>query len=207
MAKNVPNRTKISELVWLYIKRRPFVYELLREGVANYSGLARRICLEMYGNIKKEQAVKAALIRLGKKLERIEEGLEEKILRLLRRSSLSIKTKVAVVISDRKLDMSYITYARSRFYTYVVDERVVEKIKRMRGIVKIEENLDLVVIESGPELEETPGVIASLLSALAMEGINVVEIISCYTDTMLVVRQADTARAYEILRGMMSEKH
>jgi len=38
---------------------------------------------------------------------------------------------------------------------------------------------------------------------LSSEGINVVEFISCYTDTLLVVKEADTAKAYELLSFIM----
>ena len=76
---------------------------------------------------------------------------------------------------------------------------------RSRALKKSESNLNLISIHSPEELEDVPGVIAHILNSLAMEGINVVEFISCYTDTLLVVRQPDTARAYEMLSSLMGD--
>lgn len=39
----------ISELVWLYVKKRPFLKEILREKIVNYSALARKISVEVLG--------------------------------------------------------------------------------------------------------------------------------------------------------------
>src|SRR3989338_3517354 len=161
---------KTSQLVWLYIKRRPFLKQLVFEGVVNYSSLARKICIEGFGDLKKFDAVKMALQRLSSKLSKKEEGIEEKVLQVLRKSSITIKNKVAVVLSSNE----------------------------------IEETMNLITIESSEDIEDTPGVVSLILNSLAFEGINIVEFISCYTDTLLVVNEADTTKAYEVLNSLMS---
>jgi aspartokinase len=87
--------------------------------------------------------------------------------------------------------------------TYIVAEKDLDAVGRPGGAIRIERNLNLISIHSPASVEQTPGVMAYLLDALAGEGINIEEFVSCYTDTLFVVRQADTARAYEILSGMM----
>jgi hypothetical protein len=57
----------------------------------------------------------------------------------------------------------------------------------------------MITIISPESLEETPGVISYLLSSLAGENINVVEFVSCYKDTLLVFKDADITKAFEIL--------
>jgi aspartokinase len=193
----------ISELVWLYVKRRPFLKEILRERIANYSALARKISHEAFGSQKKQNAVKMALVRLSDKLVDKEENLEAKILRTLKRSSISIRSKVSVIISSRELEgIHYLSYVESKgVITYMVEEKELEKLEiaKIRSIVRTESNLNLISVHSPPDLEEVPGVLAHMLNALAGEGINIVEFVSCYTDTLLVVKQADTVRAYELL--------
>jgi hypothetical protein len=192
-----------SNLVWLYVKRRPYLKEVIREGVVNYSALSRKISIEAFGDLKKENAVKMALIRLTRKMDDLESDIEVKILRLLKSSSMLIKSKVAVVISTRQLEgVKPLSFAKSgKHITYIFEQRELEALEKKPG--KIEENLNLITIESPEELEEVPGVISYILGALASEGINVVEFISCYTDTLLVVKQADTERAYSILSKIM----
>ncbi|MEK6981945.1 MAG: ACT domain-containing protein [Candidatus Micrarchaeota archaeon] len=227
MKEPAKSSEKISELVRLYIKRRPFLKELIREGIVNYSSLARKISIELGMNKKENQfdrgsvktsqneksnlqfvnAIKMALVRLTQKNAEKEEDLEGKILNVLKRSSLTIRSKVAVVISTKEIEkLKYYSYAESKgTITYIIDEKEFEKIDRnsKRNIVTSEINLNLVSVHSPVELEETPGVIAHILQSLASEGINVVEFVSCYTDTNFVIKQADTKIAYEILNELM----
>ncbi|MCI0504274.1 ACT domain-containing protein [Candidatus Micrarchaeota archaeon] len=194
----------ISELVWLYVKQRPFLKEVLRQGVVNHSALARKISTEAFGTAKRQNAVKMALIRLGGRMEKTDDDLEARILSVLKRSSMVLKSKVAVVIARRELEgVRALSQVKSgRHTTYIVEQRELERIPP-KALWKREDNLNLITIESPEELEEVPGVISHMLGSLASEGINVVEFISCYTDTLLVIRQADTERAYRVLSGIM----
>ena len=194
-----------SELVWLYVKRRPFLKEILREKIANYSALARKISIEAFGNKKKENSIKMALVRLANKMAEKEEDLEGKILQILKRTSLTIKSKVATVICSRQLEgINYLSFVEGKgFFTYIIDEKELDNVRKTKNTILVESNLNLITLHSPPTLEETPGVIAHLLGAFASEGINVVEFVSCYTDTLLVIKQVDTSRAYEILSKLM----
>lgn len=195
---------RISELVWLYIKRRPFLKEIIREKVVNYSALARKISMEAFGTKKYEDAVKMALIRLSTKIIKKEDDLEGKILNVLKKSSVSILSKVAVVISSRALEgIDYLSAVEGKgFFTYIVEDTEIEKVRKTKNILGVESNMNLINIHSPPALEETPGVISHILNALASEGINVVEFISCYTDTLLVIKESDTSRTYELLSNL-----
>ncbi|MBS3069032.1 ACT domain-containing protein [Candidatus Micrarchaeota archaeon] len=193
-----------SELVWLYVKRRPFLKEILREKVVNFSSLARKISLEAFGSKKRSPAVKMALVRLAARMQQKGENLEGRIFKVLKDSSLSIKSKIAIVISTKRLDAKYLSCVESNgSLTYIMEEKELEKLRRQKAVIKLERNLSLISIHSSPSLEETPGVVAHLLNSLADEGINVLEFISCYTDTLLVVRAPDTTRTYEVLGNLL----
>ena len=191
----------ISNLVSLYIKRRPFLKEVLHQGIVNFSALARKISLDL--NIENEDAVKMALIRLSRKTDRIESDLERRILSVMKKSSMVLKTKVAVIITSRRIEnLKYLSFSQSgRHMTYIVEQSELENMEKMPA--RTEENLNLITIESPEEVEETPGFISYILGALAAEGINIEEFISCYTDTLLVLKQSDTKKAYEILSAIM----
>ena len=195
---------KISELVWLYVKRRPFLKEVLREKTVNYSALARKISYGLFGNEKQTNAIKAALQRISSKLEKQEKGLEETVLKVLKESSIHVMSKIAVVISSKEIEnVKPLSYVQSRnFTTYILRDSELEKIKKSKAIWKIEKTMNLITIQSTEDIEETPGVISMILNSLASEGINVVEFISCYTDTLLVVKESDTSKAYEILSSL-----
>ncbi|MBI5047035.1 ACT domain-containing protein, partial [Candidatus Micrarchaeota archaeon] len=179
-----------------------------REGIVNYSALARKISIQAFGSKKYENAIKMALVRLAEKIAEKEDDLEGKILNVLNKSSLTIRSKIAVVITTREVEgLKYLSFVESKgAITYIVEENELEKIEKSqkRYILKTETNLNLISIHSPTEIEETPGVNAHILDALSSEGINIVEFLSCYTDTLLVTKQADTKMAYEILNGLMS---
>lgn len=148
--------------------------------------------------------MKVALTRISRKLAEREIGLEEKVMEVLGKSSINIQNKIAVVISRKELELKAISHARSGGHTtYIVEESEANKLKKEWGVKSVQKNLNLITIRSSEELEEVPGVIAFILNALVYEGINVVEFISCYTDTLLVIKEADTNKAYEILSAVM----
>lgn len=191
---------KTSELAWLYVKRRPFIKEMLKYGLVNYSRLARKLCKEIFGSQKNFYAVKAALMRLGFKIRKREGEMEEKILEVLKNTSISIRNKVVVLISSAPLEISAVSSVKSgHFYSYIAERREAQRAMRSKSVISVEENLNLFVLSSTPEIETTPGVISLILHLLAAEGINVHEFISSYTDTLLVISEADTSRAYELL--------
>jgi len=199
---------KIAELIWLYVKGRPFIKEILRVKLVNYSSLARKISKELYGDQKNFNAIKVALQRIANKLFKSEGGLEEGVLRLLKDTSITIQTKIAVIISSGELTLDTISSAKSRgVVTYIVRESELNKVKKASELRKIkltQRNLNLITLISAEDIESTPGVVSLLLGTLASEGINVREVISCYTDTLLVIKKDDTAKAYEVLNGITS---
>ncbi|MFQ6105463.1 MAG: ACT domain-containing protein, partial [Candidatus Hydrothermarchaeaceae archaeon] len=53
---------------------------------------------------------------------------------------------------------------------------------------------------SPEEIAETPGVIAYLAGMLALEGINVVEMMSSYTETSFIVEEKDALKTIKVIR-------
>jgi hypothetical protein len=198
----IEHMDNISHLVWLYVKRRPFLKEVLQEGIVNYSALARKMSIEAFGG-EHENAIKMALIRLSRKMEKVDTSLEQRILETLHKSSMVVKSKVAVILTNRKIEeIKPLSFTQSgNHMTYIVEQRELDRMDKKPP--RIEEDLNLFIIESPEDVEEVPGVISYILGALASEGINVVEFISCHRDTLLVLKQQDTQKAYQILSSIM----
>lgn len=195
---------KTSEHIWLYVKRRPFIKEMLKYDLVNYSRLARKLCRDIYGSQANFYAAKAALMRMAPKIRKKEGEIEGKALEVLKNTSLTIRSKVVVLVSSSQLQLEAISSVKSgRFYVYIAARRDAKKAMRSKSVVLSEDNLNLFILSSGTEIETTPGVISTILHLLAAEGINVREFISSYTDTLLVIKEADTSRAYELLSSLM----
>lgn len=194
---------KTSELVWLYVKRRPFIKEMLKYDVVNYSRLSRKLCMDIFNSQSNFYAVKAALMRMGPKIKKKESEIESKVLEVLKNTTITIKNKIAVLVSSAPIQIQTISSVKSdKFYVYIVDQREAAKALRLKSIILSQKNLNLFVLSSTLDIETTPGVISTILHLLAAEGINVLEFISSYTDTLLVIKEADTPRAYELLTSL-----
>jgi len=191
----------VSEKVRLYIKGKPYLQEALEKNIVNYSALARVIEGEMGG--KNFDAIKAALMRLGRRFAKERRNAEQRMLKVVRASRLEMRDRIAVIISGGRLDVPAIASAKSTSgYTYIIDERDADNVKN-RNLLKVQAGLSMITIISQASLEDTPGVIAYFLSSLAAENINVVEFVSCYRDTLLVFKDADVTKAIEILSGSL----
>jgi len=58
---------------------------------------------------------------------------------------------------------------------------------------------------TGPEsIEETPGLLQLLAGLLASQRINIVEALSCYTDTIFLLDESDLSRAIATLTQALS---
>ena len=75
--------------------------------------------------------------------------------------------------------------------------------ERISALVK-HEDCTMIVVHSPEELENTPGVVAFLATLLAEQNVNIIEFISCWTETIMVVEKKDSLKAYEILSNMVS---
>ncbi len=207
------NITKVAEQ---YIAERPSVRDCLKKRLVNYSKLSRQLIKENGLKGSDFDAVLIALRRYFWKLSKTA-ATEEKIRALLSKSRIDIKTKIVVVVIDKHvftddlLEMERkVKKSKGAFYaiegtdaiTIITAAAVLNEIKKLfkSGIIKVWEGLALIVIDSPEEIEETPGVFSYLLGLLSDRGINVLETMSCWSETLFVVSEKDIAKVLEALK-------
>jgi hypothetical protein len=71
-------------------------------------------------------------------------------------------------------------------------------------LVNVSKNLVEIAVTSPETIESTPGMLAFLATALASRGINIVQVMSCYTDTIFLLERDDMAAAVDILGQSMT---
>ncbi|MFA6489175.1 MAG: hypothetical protein WCT52_00670 [Candidatus Micrarchaeia archaeon] len=188
-----------ANIVRLYLKRRPQLSSMVTNGLCNYSALARRLQKEIFpGKPSEFTAIKASLLRLSREDGGREKSWEKDVEKVLRLSSVEVRSDVSVVSSKGGIGVPVIATSNSKAGVMSVIDSSYSKQLRKKGLKAIDE-LSLVIISSPPALQDTPGCVSTILNAVAAEGINVLEFISCHTDTLMVVRNSDTVRLYEIL--------
>lgn len=196
-----------ANLVRLYLKRRPQLLSVVNNSLCNYSALARRLQKEIFpGKVHEFIAIKAALLRMAREGEQGRgKDWEKDVERILRQSSVEIRSHVAVISSKGGIGVPVIAMSNSKSGVMsVVDSSFVPQMKK-KGL-RVIDNLTLVILISPSELQDTPGCVSAILDAIAAEGINVLEFISCHTDTLMVVKNADAVRVYEILSKLTGKE-
>jgi len=193
------DKTKsIAQLVRDTVRMRPSLMDALKMRIVNYSALARILQREIgSGSIV---AIKAAIIRISEELA-AERGLqEERVLSILRESKVRLQDKIAVLISPEVLDIPYLVTAYlTDSYVYIVDQtRLKEEIPSQ---VQVTSNLVALILISPPRVEVTPGFVAFITGLLASREINIVEFISCSTNTVIVLDSKDALNAFSLLHN------
>ena len=190
----------IAQNVRSYLRNKPYLLEALEKGIVNLSELSRQIQQELKtGNTS---AVKAALRRFAEEVQRHKQKREEKVLQVLKRSGMAVYDRKSVMITTKEID------AKNALKVDLLDKHVYlldrsDLPERVSTLVK-HEDCTMIVVHSPEELENTPGVVAFLATLLAEQNVNIIEFISCWTETIMVVEKKDSLKAYEVLSNMVS---
>ena len=190
----------IAQNVRSYLRNKPYLLEALEKGIVNLSELSRQIQQELKtGNTS---AVKAALRRFAEEAQRHKQKREEKVLQILKRSGMAVYDRKSVMITTKEID------AKNALKVDLLDKHVYlldrsDLPERISTLVK-HEDCTMIVVHSPEELEVTPGVVAFLAALLAEQNVNIIEFISCWTETIMVVEKKDSLKAYEVLSNMVS---
>lgn len=208
------NITKVTEE---YVQEHPSIKDCLRKGMINYSALTRKIAEDLNLDLKKNfDAILIACRRYYRKVKK-EKILEDKILDILRQSKLGVKNKIIVSVIEKNIYFNHLLELQktiknkgevfhviggSTTMTLITASEFKAEIKKLfkNKIIRITENLAEVTLKSTEELEKTPGVIAYLASRMAENGINIIETMSTWTDTLFVISEEDIAKVMTVLK-------
>lgn len=201
-----------------YIDERPSIAFGLKLGIVNHSALARMIAKEV--GLRKEEAILAACRRYPS--TRMPGYREDVVKRILRRSRVETRTKVATVtvvqgvdvlqrlgdVVEELLDENRVCrlIQVSQGTVIIIDDDSVPRVtRRLREgqLVSVSKNLVEIAVTSPETIETTPGMLAFLATSLASRGINIVQAMSCYTDTIFLLERNDMTEAVDVLTRSM----
>jgi aspartokinase len=189
----------IAQNVRNYLRNKPYLLEALEKGIVNLSELSRQIQEEL--KTDNTSAVKAALRRFSDELQRHKQKREEKVLQVLKRSGIAVYDRKSVMITSKEISTKNgMKVDLLDKFVYLVDRS--DMPERISTLVK-HDNCTMIVVHSPEELEATPGVVAFLTALLAEQNVNIIEFISCWTETIIVVEKKDSLKAYEVLSNVV----
>ena len=194
-----PDRTQsIAQKVRETIQMRPSLLDALTIKIVNYSALARYLQEEIgEGSL---EAVKAAIIRVADEISSNRSLREQAVLSILKDSKVRLQDKIGVVISPIRLDIPHLVTAHlTDQYVYIVDQTIMKN--KLPEEVHFQKNLVALILLSPPVVEETPGFVAFITQLLASHNINIVEFISCSTNTIIILDGGQALHAFSLLQN------
>jgi hypothetical protein len=205
----------IQKQVHQYILERPSLQYALKKGFLNYSKVARQIIQDVPLPKRNFDAVLVALRRLERELKK-SQVFERQIRELLKQTRLEIKNKMLIVIVHKTQFYSMIESFEKDIKKHQGTLNIVEGVQAVTiitnqefesmilkyfkpGIIRKTRDVVEVILRSPESLEEVPGVTGYLYSLFADRGINIIETMSCWTDTIFLISENDTASVIELL--------
>jgi aspartokinase len=188
-------RGNVETMVRDYIKKNPELIISMRMGILNISKLSRRISMEEKGyNII---SIRSALNKIFMENSAADTTHIDK---LLSESKITLQDKIMVITVDKRIDS--INFLSATYLTdsivYIVDETKNKKIELPRNAV-VERNVSSLHIFSSMEIVKTPGFVMKINERLFSYEINVLQLISCSNETIIIINRKDAIRAYEAL--------
>jgi hypothetical protein len=207
-----------AEMTRRYIDRHPSIRDCISKDLVNYSSLSRLIMKEL--GVKNEEAVLAASRRYAMKLSKTD--FEGAVMSVFEESRLELKTRICIVVAKNEWivlknlqevvkkilgDKSTMQVLQSaNAITVISEDKHLPSIVNAIGndhVVSVKENLAEITVKSPPVIEETPCAFAYLMAMLSEQGINLLEAVSCYTDTIFIVSREDMMAAFDILSSVI----
>jgi len=189
-------------------------------GYANLSAIARMIkpsIEEMVGRKVDAETITTSLKRLRGRYT----VHPPSVARVLAGSLITVRTDLSKLSIRRTLSARMLTRMMMARYRrrllqvlegssviVLIHERAIhEKLKRgfpRQHITAEETDLAALFIKSPEEITKTPGCVTAMLQQLSRRGINIEEVLSCHTDTILVVGIEEGGRAFDALSELIN---
>ncbi len=206
-----------TELTEKYIETHKAIKDRLKSGLINYSSLARKIAKEL--DIEKKTTKDAILITARRYKEKIrkEKLKEDEIKLLLKQSEIEIKNKVSVFILEKGIYLDnfielekkvrenediFFSVEGTKSITLIISEKYSDLVNKYfkNRVVNHRGKNAVVIIKSSKDIENVSGVLGYVANLFSDNNVNIVESMSCWTDTIFIVKEDDATKIMEFMR-------
>ena len=192
----------------------------LQRDYCNISALSRIIKPQVDGILRKSASIESIITAL--KRSRLGYDVPEpQIAPILAGSTVSVRTDVAKLSAKKsKKNIERVSKALVRSMdgfisvsesimsiTLVFDESLIRNVKDMfpsDDILEMEDELAAIIVNSPEEIIKTPGCAIAFYNQLARRHINIEDTVSCYTDTIVLVKMDQVGKAFNALTDLIS---
>lgn len=203
-----------AEMTEKYILEHASVKDCLRKGLINYSALARLIASER--GIENESSKEAILVAARRFREKMKgRTFEDEIVRMFNGSNVEIKNNIVIftlekyVYPDSLIDVEKQIKRDKALFFSIEGAKTITLIVQGTSAGLIEKNftghmidkkggLSLISIAS-KGIESCIGAVSYISGLFFENGVNIVEFMSCYDDTLIVVDSGDVSKVIGFL--------
>jgi hypothetical protein len=197
------------------------IIQALSENYANLSALARKIELLIKERTNRSVNIQAIISALKRIRNNLKLSLRKNF-EVIAKSSLSVRTDLAKIsIKASRENAEILAKIMQKFnesivqiswsptaYTIVFDEILypsfISSFKK-EEILEDKKGLAAVIVHSPENIIETPGCVSSILNKVALREINIEDVVSTYTYTLLLFKREDVIKAFDALNSLISE--
>jgi aspartokinase len=214
------NQKSITETVREIVSSDLSFQDSLQRDYCNISALARIMKPQIDHMLSKNTSIESIITAL--KRSRYEYDVRQKpISSILAASTITVNTDVAKV-SARKSKKTIEKVAKAMIQgvgnfisisqsimsiTLVFDDLLLQDVKVMFAsddILEIENGLAAIIVQSPEDIIKTPGCAIAFYNQLARRHINIEDTVSCYTDTIVLVKMEQVGKAFNALTDLIS---
>jgi len=192
----------------------------LQRDYCNISALARIIKPQIDHMLSKDTSIESIITAL--KRSRFDYEVSQKpIASILAASTITVNTDVAKVSAKKSKKTiekvakamiqgvgNFISISESIMsITLVFDDLMLQDVKVMFAyddILEIENGLAAIIVHSPEDIIKTPGCAIAFYNQLARRHINIEDTVSCYTDTIVLVKMEQVGKAFNALTDLIS---
>ncbi len=210
----------LAKTVQYLIESDPPIQDAIERGYANFSAIARLLKPKAEELLGRTVTIEGMITSV--KRARVKYKPSKEQLRIIAESVITIRTNLAKISLEktrRNLERARLISAEfpEAFFqvlegtstlTLITDERIFSKVRLKfedTEILDEKRNLAAVMVQSPKEIVNTPGCIMTFYNAISRRQINIEETISCYTETIIVLKMEDSVKVYSILADLISD--
>ena len=202
----------ISRIVDKIIEESPFIQEALARDLVNYVALAESVEDRVAKEMKKKVKVSAIAMAFRRKQELLTRPLP---LSFDTTTDITIKSNLTHVLLKKTSETIGIALALQKKEYVTVTQGINEISLLYSGhydtfpkecIQKITPNLSGITLRIPENFFDTPGFFYVISRALYLENINILDLMSTYTELTLIVHEEDVAASFEALRKLLHKR-
>jgi hypothetical protein len=218
----VNEQISISKTVKQVIDNDLSLQDALTRRYANYTAIARIIKPKVERDLGRKVNFESLVTSVKRVKPRFELAQARGIENVLAQSVVNVRTDVAklsVEKTNRSLDAArnlmasyqeeFLQISESNAaITMVFDQKLLPRIHKHfndEDILDEQSDLAAVIIHSPVEIVRTAGVVLTIYARIAENHVNIEDTVSCFTDTIIVIRMAEVTRTFSTLTDLISE--